>query len=150
MSRQMFIDRRRNAIFKSRLQAARLTTIKLGGLTQMKTKLLRATFTMCMLLAGGAASNTAIAMQAAPANHQTAKKESKLKKAANDAGKGTKETGKKVGKGREKAGKAVADGSEAVAKGTAKGATKAAKATATGVKKVGHESKKIGRKDNHR
>lgn len=121
-----------------------------GGLTQMKSKLFLATFTMCMLFSGSAVSNAAIAMQTAPAEHQTAKKEGKIKKAAQDVGKGTEGTVKKVGKGGEKAGKAVAKGSEVGAKATAKGAAKAAKSAATGVKKVGHESKKIGRKDNHR
>ncbi|MEK6303322.1 MAG: hypothetical protein AABO41_21645 [Acidobacteriota bacterium] len=135
----------------------------------MKSKLFLATFTVCMLFAGGAVSRAAMVMQAPTTDQQTGdqsiaktkgtnktKKESNLKKAALDVGKGTQATGKEVGKGGEKAGKAVAKGSEKVAKGTAvatkdagkvtaKGAEKTGKATARGVKKVGSEFKKIGK-----
>jgi hypothetical protein len=135
----------------------------------MKSKLFLATFIMCILFAGGAVSQAAIAMRAATTDQQTgdqstaktgatnkSKKESGLKKAASDVGKGTKETGKTVGKGGRTAGKAVATGSEKAAKATgvagqevgkaaAKGTKKAGKATTKGVKKVGSEIKKTGK-----
>src|SRR5262245_60594684 len=112
----------------------------------MKSKLFLATFVMGVLVGGGAASYAATATQAGAADPQTSnqseagakgKKESKVKKSAQDVKKGTVKTGKTVGKGAKKVGNAAAKGTEEGAKETAKGAEKAGKATTKGVKKVG-------------
>jgi hypothetical protein len=136
---------------------------------EMKRKLFLASFMILVTFAGGAVSRAANARQAPAANYysgdtSTAKtevamrrrKRSKLKTAADDLGKGTKDVGKEVGKGGEKAGEGVARGSEVgaratatggkdVAKGTAKGAEDVGKVTAKGVKKTGRGIKKIAK-----
>ena len=75
----------------------------------MKSKLFLATFVMGVLVGGGAASYAATATQAGAADPQTSnqseagakgKKESKVKKSAQDVKKGTVKTGKTVGKGK--------------------------------------------------
>jgi hypothetical protein len=133
----------------------------------MKRKLFLASFTMLAMFAGGAVSYAANALQAPTTGYHfdyqsTARSEgvrrrkNKLTKAADDVGKGTKDTGKDIGKGGEKAGEGVARGTEVgakatavagkdAAKGTAKGAEDVGKVTAKGVKKTGRGIKKIAK-----
>jgi hypothetical protein len=136
---------------------------------EMKRKLFLASFTMLAMFAGGAVSHAANAMQAPTTNYHFSyqstaktervnrrKKKNRLRKATDDVGKGTKDTGKDIGKGGEKAGEGVARGTEVgakatavagkdAAKGTAKGAEEVGKVTAKGVKKTGRGIKKIAK-----
>src|SRR6266403_1831252 len=113
--------------------------------TEMKRKLFLASFTMLAMFAGGAVSHAANAMQAPTTGYhfdyqstaktegaRRRKKKNRVTKAADDVGKGTKDTGKEVGKGGEKAGEGVAKGTEVGAKGTAVAAKDAGKGTAKG------------------
>lgn len=131
----------------------------------MKGKSFLAIFMMCALMAFGAASHVAAAAADNSAGYHSkakakmtshSRKESKIKKAAMNAEKGTKETGKEISKGGQKAGEAVARGSEEGAKEmaratkrashtTAKGARKGGRAMARGIKKVGSGIKKAGK-----
>ena len=118
----------------------------------MERKLFFAGFLMFTMFAGGAVSHAVNAMQSQTTNYQsgdqstannegagrTKQKKSKVKKAADDVGKGTEDTGKEIGKGGEKVG-------EGVAKGTEKGAEDVGKVTAKGVKKTGKGIKKIAK-----
>jgi hypothetical protein len=136
---------------------------------EMKRKLFLASFTMLAMFAGGAVSHAANAMQAPTTGYHFSygstsntegvvrtKKKSKFRKATDDVGRGTKDTGKDVGKGSEKAGEGVAKGTEVgakatavagkdAAKGTAKGAEEVGKVTAKGVKDTGRGIKKIAK-----
>jgi len=122
----------------------------------MKRKKLFATFMIGMLLV---ATTVSIETHAATATRQTyeqsntqanginkSRKQGKVKKTAQDVGRGTKDTGKGIAGGGEKAGEGVAKGSETAAKATVGGAKNVSKATGKGAKKTGKATAKAGKK----
>jgi hypothetical protein len=136
---------------------------------EMKSKVFLASFTMFVMFAGGALSHAANAMQPPTADYHSGdrstaktegamrrKRRSKVRRAADDVGKGTKDTGREIGRGGENAGEGVAKGTDVGAKatatagkdaarGTAKGAEDVGKATAKGVKRTGRGIRKIAK-----
>ena len=122
----------------------------------MKSKILFASFMIGMLLI---APTVSIEAQTATTTGQQYKrsntranrihksrKQGKVKTAAQDVGRGTKDTGKGIANGGEKVGEGVAKGSRTAADATADGARDVSKATATGVKKTGKATAKAGKK----
>ena len=153
------VDRNHSkATAKSQSQAVGLIE-QLQGRTQMKSKMLVASFMIGMLLVAAAASVETRAATAPGRVHEQPKTQtgrtnknkqrregSNVKKVALDAKKDTKDTGKKVGNGGKKAGEGIAKGSENVAKATGDGARVASRATVKGAKKTGSATAKAGKK----
>jgi hypothetical protein len=124
----------------------------------MKHKLVFAIFMAVMLVVGPTVSHATIAppfaAQAQTNNQSTVPtdatnkrvKKNKIKRAAIDAEKGTKATGKAIGKGGKKTGKIVAKGSEKTAEATAVATKDSGKAIAKGAEKTGEETARAARK----
>ena len=122
----------------------------------MKTKTSFASFMIGMLVVAATVSMEAQATTTTGQSYSLSntqhnrtmksRKQGKVKTAARDVGRGTKDTGKGIANGGEKAGEGVAKGSRTAANASAEGARDASKATATGVKKTGKATAKAGKK----
>ena len=122
----------------------------------MKSKVLFACFVIGMLLVAGTVSMEAQTASASRQKHahtdtrvnrtNKSRKRGKVRKVANDVGRGTKNTGKGIANGGQKAGEKVANGSEMVAEGTADGVKDASRATARGATKTGKATSKAAKK----
>jgi hypothetical protein len=126
--------------------------------TQMKSRMVFATFIIGLLLSAAIEPREARAATARGSVHPQPtteagptkrKKKSRVKKAAQTVDKDAKATGEDVAKGGEKVGEVVADGSETAAKKTAVGAKDAGKGAAKVARKTGKATtsavKKVGR-----